>query len=42
MRLANANQSVARHTMAEGGGICDYWTIGNRVTDPQLMKMEVL
>ncbi len=26
---------IREHTIAEGGGICDYWTIGDRITDPE-------
>ncbi|MCR4640613.1 MAG: L-2-amino-thiazoline-4-carboxylic acid hydrolase [Lachnospiraceae bacterium] len=26
---------IREHTIAEGGGICDYRTVGNRVKDPQ-------
>lgn len=23
------------HTLAEGGGICDYWTVGDKIKDPK-------
>ena len=23
------------HTVAEGAGICDYWTVGDKVKNPQ-------
>ncbi len=26
---------IRKHTIAEGAGICDYWTIGNRIENPQ-------
>jgi len=26
---------IRKHTVAEGAGICDYWTVGNKIADPQ-------
>ena len=26
---------IREHTVAEGAGICDYWTVGDRIADPQ-------
>ncbi|MCR5510385.1 MAG: L-2-amino-thiazoline-4-carboxylic acid hydrolase [Lachnospiraceae bacterium] len=26
---------IREHTIAEGAGICDYWTVGNKVANPQ-------
>lgn len=26
---------IREHTVAEGAGICDYWTVGNQITNPQ-------
>ena len=26
---------IRKHTVAEGAGICDYWTVGDRIKAPQ-------
>ena len=26
---------IREHTVAEGAGICDYWTVGDKIDDPQ-------
>ena len=26
---------IRKHTVAEGAGICDYWTVSNKIADPQ-------
>ena len=26
---------IREHTVAEGAGICDYWTVGDKVENPQ-------
>ena len=26
---------IREHTIAGGADICDYWTVGNKLTDPQ-------
>ncbi len=26
---------IREHTVAEGAGICDYWTVGDKVAEPK-------